>query len=79
MAYRITLIPGDGTGPELVEATRPCLAEITHRIPPLGCDRSDREAALIITGGGSRGPAGRGMLPEMLGEKLPVFRKYLQE
>ncbi|MGD8518809.1 MAG: isocitrate/isopropylmalate family dehydrogenase, partial [Anaerolineae bacterium] len=22
MAYRVTLIPGDGTGPELVEATR---------------------------------------------------------
>src|SRR6266540_5943984 len=42
MAHRVTLIPGDGTGPEIAEATRRVLeasgAELAWDVQPAGAD-----------------------------------------
>ena len=46
MAHRVTLIPGDGTGPELTEATRRVLeatgAELDWDVQHAGTDVADR-------------------------------------
>jgi len=46
MAYRVTLIPGDGTGPELTEATRRVLeatgVDFEWDVQPAGAEVMDR-------------------------------------
>ena len=52
MAHEVTLIPGDGTGPELVEATRRVLeatgVEFEWEVREAGADRDLRQADLIV-------------------------------
>ena len=50
MAHRVTLIPGDGTGPELAEATRRVLeatgVELDWDVQHAGTDVMDRTTAI---------------------------------
>lgn len=52
MTYEVTLITGDGTGPELVEATRKCVeatgVEINWDVQEAGIDVMERTGTPIM-------------------------------